>query len=116
MGTLPSTLSSTRRHPAVAFLTAMLMLALAAGLALAANPASGTTTTDQELSVQITLDATNDPVWLGTTVHADAVATLGEGDTANVVYTVDISSSMENASFNPFQPAVGDCDGDGLIG
>ncbi len=105
-----------RRHPAVAFLAAMLMLALAAGLALAANPASGTTTTDQELSVQITLDATNDPVWLGTTVHADAVANLGEGDTANVVYTVDVSGSMENPAFNPFQPAVGDCDGDGLVG
>jgi hypothetical protein len=116
VGTHPSTLSSTRGHPAFAFLAAMLMLALAAGLTLAANPASGTTTTDQELSVQLALDAGSDPVWLGTTVHADAVATLGEGDTANVVYTVDVSGSMENPDFNPFQPAVGDCDGDGLIG
>jgi hypothetical protein len=105
-----------RRHPAVAFLAAMLLLAMASGLALAANPASGTTTTDQELTVEITLDAANDPVWLGTTVHADAVANLGEGDTANIVYTVDVSSSMENEAFNPFQPSVGDCDGDGLVG
>lgn len=105
-----------RRHPAVAILAALLLLAMASGLALAVNPASGTTTTDQELAVEITLDATNDPVWLGTTVHADAVATLGEGDTANVVYTVDVSGSMENPDFNPFQPAVGDCDGDGLVG
>lgn len=105
-----------RRHPAVAFLAAMLLLAMASGLALAANPASGTTTTDQELSVEITLDATNDPVWLGTTVHADAAANLGEGDSANVIYTVDVSGSMENPAFNPFQPAVGDCDGDGLVG
>lgn len=115
MGT-PSTLPAMRRHPAVAFLAAMLLLAMASGFALAANPASGTTTTDQQLSVQVSLDATNDPVWLGTTVHADAVATLGEGDTANIVYTVDISGSMENPDFNPFQPAVGDCDGDGLVG
>ena len=116
MGTHPSTLPSIRRHPAVAFLAAMLLLAMASGLALAANPASGTTTTNQELTVEITLDAANDPVWLGTIVHADAVANLGEGDTANIVYTVDVSGSMENESFNPFQPSVGDCDGDGLVG
>ena len=116
MGTHPSTLPSIRRHPAVAFLAAMLLLGMASGLALAANPASGTTTTDQELTVEITLDAASDPVWLGTTVHADAVANLGEGDTANIVYAVDVSGSMENEAFNPFQPAVGDCDGDGLVG
>jgi hypothetical protein len=85
-------------------------------LVAAANPATATTTTNQELSVQVSTDATNDPVWLGTPVTASATANLGEGDTANIVYTVDVSGSMENPSFNPFQPSVGDCDGDGLVG
>jgi hypothetical protein len=82
----------------------------------AVNPASGTTTTNQELTVEITLSTANDPVWLGTAVNASAEATLGEGDTANIVYVVDLSGSMENPAVNPFQPAVGDCDGDTLVG
>lgn len=82
----------------------------------AVNPASGTTTTNQELTVEITLSTANDPVWLGTAVSASAEATLGEGDTANIVYVVDVSGSMENPGFNPPQPAVGDCDGDTLVG
>lgn len=113
MGTSPSR-HSTRGTLATLF--AFLVLVAVAGSALAANPAMGTTTTNQELTVSVSHDAANDPVWLGTTVTADATATLGEGDTANVVYTVDVSGSMENAAFNPFQPAVGDCDGDGLVG
>jgi hypothetical protein len=95
------------------------MAALAAavtGVAVAANPASTTTTTNQELTASVTLSTANDPVWLGTAVNADALATLGDGDTANVVYVVDVSGSMENPDVNPFQPAVGDCDGDGLVG
>ena len=116
MGTHPSIPLARSRHPAAAFLGAMLLLGMASGLALAANPASGTTTTDQELTVTVSHDATNDPVWLGTTVTAGAVANLGEGDTANIVYAVDVSGSMENEDFNPFQPAVGDCDGNGLVG
>jgi hypothetical protein len=86
------------------------------GSAGAANPASTTTTTNQQLTASVTLSTTNDPVWLGTPVSADALATLGEGDTANVVYVVDVSGSMENPGFNPFQPSVGDCDGDTLVG
>lgn len=100
----------------VATLFAFLVVVALAGSALAANPAVGTTTTNQELTVTVSHDAAHDPVWLGTTVTASADATLGEGDTANIVYTVDVSGSMENPSFNPFQPSVGDCDGDGLVG
>lgn len=106
------------------FLAAMLAgtLALAVALSflavnvLAANPAMGITTTNQDLNVSLTVNAPGDPVWLGTPVTADATATLGEGDFANVVYVVDVSGSMENSGFNPFIPAVGDCDGDGNVG
>ncbi len=95
------------------------------GTALADNPATGTTTTNQELEVEITLNP--DPGaahWLGEPISADAVATLGEGDFANVVYVLDVSGSMENAGFNPFQdinPPAGigledDCNGDGVQG
>jgi hypothetical protein len=97
-------------------LSAAALTAVVVGVAGAANPASATTTTNQELTVEITLGTANDPVWLGTMVSASAEATLGEGDTANIVYVVDASGSMENPGFNPFQPAVGDCDGDGLVG
>ncbi len=99
-----------------AVLSALTLTLWMSGLASAANPASATTTTNQDLSVQLTLDTSNDPVWLGTPVSASATANLGAGDTANVVSVVDISGSMENPSFNPFQPSVGDCDGDGLVG
>jgi hypothetical protein len=106
-----------RRIRPGALLSACALVAVAVvGTAGAVNPASGTTTTNQQLTVEITLSTANDPVWLGTAVSAAAEATLGEGDTANVVYVVDVSGSMENPAFNPFQPAVGDCDGDGLVG
>ena len=97
-------------------LVAGVAIAVVVGSAGAANPASATTTTNQQLSVEITLSTANDPVWLGTAVSATAEATLGEGDTANVVYVVDASGSMENPSFNPFDPTVANCDGDGLVG
>src|SRR5512142_994484 len=93
-----------------ALLSAVLLSLGMSGVATAANPASATTTTNQELSVQVSTDATNDPVWLGTSVAASATANLGEGNSANVIYAVDVSGSMENPSFNPFQPSVGDCD------
>lgn len=99
-----------------ALLSAGALLAVVVGSAGAANPASATTTTNQELTVEVSLSTANDPVWLGTAVNASAEATLGAGDTANIVYVVDVSGSMENPGFNPFQPAVGDCDGDGLVG
>jgi len=92
------------------------LVAVVVGSAGAANPASATTTTNQQLTSSVSLSTTNDPVWLGTNVDASALATLGEGDTANVVYVADVSGSMENPGFNPFQPSVGDCDGDGLVG
>ncbi len=107
---------SRRRMGLGALLSALMVVAVAVGAAGAANPASATTTTNQQLSVEVSLSTTNDPVWLGTAVDATAKATLGEGDTANIVYVVDVSGSMENPVFNPFQPAVGDCDGDGLVG
>ncbi|HEX6139158.1 MAG TPA: vWA domain-containing protein [Candidatus Limnocylindria bacterium] len=107
--------SGTRRR-AAALPAALLLTFAMAGAAAADNPATGTTTTDQQLSVSVSTDAAADPVWLGTTVLADANATLGEGDTANIIYTVDVSGSMENPDFNPPQPSVGDCDGDGNVG
>ena len=85
-------------------LTAGALIAVVVGSAGAANPASATTTTNQLLTVEITLSTTNDPVWLGTAVNASAEATLGDGDTANIVYVVDVSGSMENPDFNPPQP------------
>jgi hypothetical protein len=103
-----------RRITLGALLSACALVVVAS--AGAVNPASGTTTTNQELTVEITLSTANDPVWLGTAVSASAEATLGEGDTANIVYVVDVSGSMENPVFNPPQPAVGDCDGDTLVG
>jgi len=98
---------------AVALLAALFVYA---GMAGAANPAAGTTTTDQELNVNVSTNAPGDPVWLGTTVLADATATLGEGDTANIVYVADVSGSMENTGINPIDPAGTDCDGDGTSG
>ena len=106
-----------RRIKPGALLSAVALVAVAVvASAGAVNPASGTTTTNQQLTVEITLSTANDPVWLGTAVNASAEATLGEGDTANIVYVVDLSGSMENPAVNPFQPAVGDCDGDTLVG
>ena len=106
----------SRRISFGALLSAGALIAVVVGSAGAANPASATTTTNQELTVEITLSTTNDPVWLGTAVNASAEATLGEGDTANIVYVVDVSGSMENPDFNPPQPSVPDCDGDTLVG
>lgn len=90
--------------------------ALFTGIVSAANPANTTTTTNQTFSVGVTTNPVADPVWLGTTVKADATATLGKGGFANIVYVTDISGSMENSGFNPFNAAVGNCDGDGTIG
>jgi hypothetical protein len=104
---------------AFALMSGALVLGIAAwsgGSALAANPASDTTTTNQSLNVDLTVNAPGNPVWLGTPVTADAKATLGAGEFANIAFVVDISGSMENSGFNPFQPAVGDCDGDGIVG
>ena len=92
------------------------------GTALAANPESGTTTTNQELGVEITLDP--DPGaahWLGEPLEADAVATLGEGDFANVVYVLDVSASMEATASQDINPPPGigpedDCNGDVTLG
>jgi trimeric autotransporter adhesin len=86
------------------------------GPAMAATPASTPTTTNQELTSEVSLDAASDPVTEGTAVKASARATLGEGDVANIVYVVDVSGSMENPEFNPFQEDVGNCDGDRLVG
>ena len=106
---------SARARGALA-LSVVTLVAVVVGSAGAANPASATTTTNQQLTASVSLSTANDPVWLGTAVNASALATLGEGDTANVVYVADVSGSMENPGFNPFQPSVGDCDGDGLVG
>ena len=101
-----------------------LLVLVQSAVALAVNPNSATTTTDQELKVTLTVTPSANPVWVGTTVSAGAVATLGEGDFANIIYTVDLSGSMENSGFNPFEdinPPAGigpedDCNGDGVRG
>jgi hypothetical protein len=101
------------------------LIGLLAGTALAANPASNTTTTGQELEVEIVLSL--DPItaiWAGTPVAVSANATLGGDGNANVVYVLDVSGSMENSALNPFQDIVApsgidpndDCNGDGLAG
>lgn len=100
----------------------LVLIGAMTGTAFAVNPASGTTTTNQELEVEITLDP--DPGaahWLGEPLEADAVATLGEGDFANVIYVLDVSASMEATApqdINP-PPGVGpedNCNGDGVLG
>lgn len=117
-----SSIRTTKEVPMLvvaACIGAVVMLAalfLYAGIAGAANPAMGTTTTNQELNVSVSTDAPGDPVWLGTTVLADAEATLGEGDFANIMYVADVSGSMENTDINPIDPAGNDCDGDGTSG
>lgn len=101
------------------------LVASLGGTALADNPAVGTTSTNQELSVEIMLDP--DPGenhWLGEPLQASAWAMLGEGDSFNVVYVLDVSGSMENPDFNPFQnlndpPTIGpedNCNGDATQG
>jgi len=87
------------------------------------NPAQGVTTTGQEL--EVTIDAPP-VVEEQIEVLVDATATLGSAEklTINVIYVVDVSGSMENEGFNPFQdinppPGIGpedDGNGDGVEG
>ena len=117
--------SFTRSRLGSVTVVAFALTLLLAGTAFAANPATNTTTTDQDLTVEIMLDP--DPGashWLGEPLEIDAWATLGEGDFANVLYVLDVSGSMENSDFNPFQdinPPAGigpedDCNADGVAG
>lgn len=100
-------------------------LGLLVGLAHAINPNAAVTTTGQGLEVLI--DAPPGPVLLdGSPVLVSAWATLGAAPPTpvNFVYVVDVSGSMENAGFNPFQDLTGDgvidaaddCNGDGIQG
>lgn len=98
------------------FVIFALLLALPFAVTLAQNPATELTTTNQDLTAEVTLDTTDDPVWAGTSVAASATANLGEGDFANIIYVLDASGSMVNPNFNPPEPGLGDCDGDGLLG
>lgn len=111
------------RRGMIAVLSAMSLIL--ATTALADNPATDTTTTNQDLTVEITLNpAPGANHWLGEPLEASAWAMLGEGDFANIVYVLDVSGSMENNGFNPFQdinppPGIGpedDCNGDGIQG
>lgn len=104
---------------------ALTVLVAMTGTALAANPGTATTTTGQELTVEISLDpAPGGAIWLGDPLGASAMATLGAGEFVNVVYVLDVSGSMENTTANPPQdlgPPPGldpadDCNGDGLAG
>lgn len=106
---------------------AVALLTVMTGTALAANPGTATTSTDQDLEVEITLDP--DPGvanWVGDLLSVNAIATLSEGDLANVVYVLDVSGSMDDPTTNPFQdinppPEMppgpeDDCNGDGVEG
>lgn len=114
-----------RRQGIVAVALAGALTLTVGGIALADNPASGTTTTGQGFEVNITASDSG-PVAPGDTVTIDATATLGAASTSpvNYVYVVDVSGSLENFSLNPPQdivPPAGigpedDCDGDGLFG
>jgi hypothetical protein len=91
------------------------------GLSPSAFPAlaveeSGSTTTGQDFEINLALDPDQASVPEGTTVTASTRATLGSAAGQNVVYVVDVSGSMRNPTFNPPQPALGDCDGDGESG
>ncbi|NIM92515.1 MAG: hypothetical protein GTO18_02210 [Anaerolineales bacterium] len=106
----------------------VILLGIFASSVFADNPAAGVTTTGQGLEVEITVDGLTDSTlyWDGTAVLTDAVATLGAAPPipVNYVYVEDVSGSMENSSFNPFQdikPPAGigpedDCNGDGIQG
>lgn len=113
----------SRRSGAVA--VGGILMALVATSAFAANPASSTTTTGQGLEVTLTPSHTG-PVAPGTTVTVDSTATLTAlaPSPVNYVYVVDVSGSMENSTFNPFQDIVApagigpedDCNADGIRG
>jgi hypothetical protein len=78
--------------------------------------ASDETSTNQEFGIELTLDPDETVVAEGTTVTATSVATLGPAGGNSVVYVVDVSGSMRNTTFNPLQPSLGDCVGDGQSG
>lgn len=104
-------------------------LALFAGPA-AAGPGPNTATvpsTGQDFTIVITAptDGTEVDLPPGTVSVQGTVAIGGvAGEAVNIVYVVDVSGSMENEGFNPFQDlngdtvidAADDCNGDGVEG
>jgi hypothetical protein len=78
--------------------------------AMAANPASGTTTTGQTLSIQIGGPADGSRVNVPSgSVTATGTVSIGPlSDSGNVVYVVDVSGSTAN-------PTGQDCNGDGVV-
>ncbi|HWI63779.1 MAG TPA: PKD domain-containing protein [Symbiobacteriaceae bacterium] len=94
---------------AAAFLAVVLTASLGAP-ALAANPASGTTSTGQTLSIEITGPADGSRVNVPPgTVNATGTVSIGPlSDSGNVMYVVDVSGSTQ-------VPQNQDCNGDGAV-
>lgn len=94
----------------ISFLIAILCLTLIVSLVYADNPATGTTTTGQELNIEIAQPADGDTLACNQPLTVSGVTALGPlDDMAHVVYVVDISGSTS------FETDL-DCNGNGLSG
>ncbi|HWI50777.1 MAG TPA: PKD domain-containing protein, partial [Symbiobacteriaceae bacterium] len=78
--------------------------------AMAANPASGNTSTGQTLTISITAPADGSRVNVPAgAVTATGIVSIGPlSDSGNVMYVVDVSGSTQS-------PAGRDCNGDGVV-
>ena len=82
-----------------------------AGTAFAANPATGTTTTGQNLNIQITAPGDGDTYDGTAPVEVEGIASIGNLSLdVNVAYIVDVSGSTEFSN-----TANQDCNGDGTV-
>jgi hypothetical protein len=99
---------------AVAGLFSLILASLCPSVAGAASTNCATTTTAQQLCVSIDTPADGSAVFVPpgeVTVQGRVTIGTFTGANINVMYVVDVSGSLENNGFNPFQ----DLTGDGLI-
>lgn len=109
------------------FLYAVLVGMLGAPVARAVTTNCATTTTGQQLCVSIDAPADGATVFVPpgeVTVQGRVTIGAFTGANINVMYVVDVSGSLENSGFNPFQDLTGDglintaddCNNDGING